>query len=199
VAVVRIDGGVAADLPGGAFRSFRLTPGKHTVVVRIRKRLWLYGCRDKAIVALPLDLEAGEDVGLVCGVRPEAQKIAALARRAEFDLILHVFLTSMLALVVGWSAQPFVHRFIERAADRLGVSSYWLPFALWMVGSPLATALWAILIWWVFLGRFSVERKRRLVASLKAEIVEPYFLKRVECHGHGPVPNQASLLIGDGG
>lgn len=180
VAVVRIDGGVAGDLAGGEPRSFRVTPGEHTVVVRLRKRLWLYGCRDKAMVSLPLDLQPGEQVRLICGVRPEALKAATVAHRAELDMFLHFCIGSALALAIGWAAQPAIHNFIERAADRLRIPNFWVPFALWLVGSRLATAVWGLGIWWLFMGRFSVERRRRLATSLKVEIVEPYFLRRAE-------------------
>jgi hypothetical protein len=33
-------------------------------------------------------------------------------------------------------------------------------------------------LWWLLIGRHSVERRRRLAASLNVEIVEPYFLKK---------------------
>jgi hypothetical protein len=180
VGVVRIDDGVAGDLTGGEPRSFRVTPGAHTVVVRLRKRLWLYGSREKAVVSFPVDLKSGEKVRLVCGVRPEAQEAAVRAHRAERDLIRHFCVGGGLALAVGWAANTYIDEFIERAADRLRVPSFWIPFALWLVGSRLATAVWGVVIWWIFMGRFSVEKRRRLAVSLKAEILEPYFLKKVE-------------------
>jgi len=180
VAVVRVDGGVTADLPDGEPRSFRVTPGEHTVVVRLRKRLWLRGSRQQAVVSLPLDLQPGEQVRLICGIRPEARKAASRARAAELGLFQHFCLGSALALAIGWAAHPVIHNFIERAAERLRVPNFWVPFALWLVGSRLGTALWGFVIWWLFIGRFSVARRRRLAASLKAEIIEPYFLRKVE-------------------
>jgi hypothetical protein len=185
-AVVRIDGGVAGDLIGGAARSFRVEPGEHTVVVRLRRRLWLRGCPQKAIVALQLDLEPGEQAKLICGVRPEARKAASRAQMAELDLFHHVCIGFALAALIGWAAFPVVHNLIDRAAVRLRIPSFWVPFALWMVGSRVATVAWGVGIWWLLIGRFSVERKRRLAASLKVEIVDPYFLKRIEEHGDAP-------------
>jgi hypothetical protein len=180
LAVVRIDGRVAGDVAGKEPRAFRVTPGEHTVVVRVRKQLWLHGCREQAIVALPLDLQPGEEVKLICGVRPEARKLASKVRAAELNLFLHFCFGSALAIAIGWAAYPVVNEFIERVSERLRVPSFWVPFALWLVGSRLATAAWSLVIWWVFMGRFSIERRRRLAASLRAEFVDPYFLKRIE-------------------
>ncbi len=181
-AVVRIDGGVAGELIGGAPRSFRVEPGEHTVVVRLRKRLWLYGCREQATVSLKLDLQPGEQAKLICGVRPEAKDAALRAHAAELDLFQHFCVGSFLAIAIGWAAYPVVQRVIVAATSRLRVPSFWVPFALWIVGSRVATAAWALVLWWLLIGRYSVERRRRLAASLKVEIVEPYFLKRVEEH-----------------
>jgi hypothetical protein len=180
VALVRINGGSAADLVDGQPRSFRVTPGEHMVVARIRKRLWLPGYRQQAIVSLPLDLQPGEEVKLICGVRPEARASALKTRAAELDLFLHACVGCALALGIGWAAHPAVNRLIERAADRLSVPSFWFPFAMWLVESRFATAAWGLLIWWLLMGRFSVERRRRRAAGLKAEIVDPYFLRRLE-------------------
>ncbi len=177
VALVRIDGGVAGELTGGEPRSFRVTPGEHTVVVRLRKRLWLRGCREKAIVSLPVDLQPGEQLKLICGVRPEARKAAGLAHRAELDLFQHFCVGSALALAVGWAAHPYMQSFIERAAERLRVPSFWVPFALWLVGSRLATAVWALLIWWAFMGRFSVERRAPAGDELEGRDCGPVFSK----------------------
>ncbi|MGO9917658.1 MAG: hypothetical protein ACLQIB_23555 [Isosphaeraceae bacterium] len=181
-AVVRIDGGVAGDLVGGAPRSFRVEPGEHTVVVRLRKRLWLYGCRDQAIVSHSLDLQPGEQANLICGVRPEAREAARRAHAAELDLFQHFCVGSFLALAIGWAAYPVVQRVITVATSRFAFLSFWVPFTMWIVGSRLATAAWTLVLWWLFIGRYSVERRRRLAASLKVEIVEPYFLNRVAEH-----------------
>jgi hypothetical protein len=181
-AVVRIDGGVAGDLIGGAARSFRVEPGEHTVVVRLRKRLWLYGCPQKAIASLQLDLQPGEQVKLICGVRAKAQDAASRAHAAELDLFQNFCIGSALALAIGWAAYPVARNLIGLATVRLRIPSFWVPFALWIVGSRVATALWGLVIWWLLAGRYSVERRRRLAASLKAEIGDPYFLKRVEEH-----------------
>jgi hypothetical protein len=177
-AVVRIDGGVAGDLIGGTPREFRVEPGEHTVVVRLRKRLWLYGCSQKAVVSLPLNLKPGEHAKLICGVRPEVQRAAALAHAAALDLLQHVVIGSGLAVAVGWAAYPFVRNFVGVATFRLRVPSFWVPIAFWIVGSRVATAAWALVFWWLLIGRHSVERRRRLAASLKVEIVDPYFLKK---------------------
>jgi len=75
-----------------------------------------------------------------------------------------------------------VQRVIIVTTTRLRVPGFWVPFALWIVGSRVATAAWALVLWWLLIGRYSVERRRRLATSLKVEIVEPYFLKRVEEH-----------------
>jgi hypothetical protein len=176
--IVRIDGGVAGDLVGGAPRSFRVEPGEHTVVVRLRRCLWLQGCSQKAIVSLRLDLQPGEQVKLICGVRPEAKQAAGRARAAELDLFQHFCAGSFLAMAIGWAAYPVVRRAIVVATSRLRVSSFWVPLALWIVGSPVAAAAWALVLWWLLIGRYSVTRRRKLAASLKAEIVEPYFLRK---------------------
>jgi hypothetical protein len=179
-AVVRIDGGVAGDLIGGAARSFRVEPGKHTVVVRLRKRLWLHGCPQKAIVSHELELQPGEHARLVCGVRPEARALAGRAYAAELDLIQQFCIGSGLSAAIGWAAFPVVRNLIGLATVRLRIPSFWVPFALWIVGSRVATAVWGLVIWWLLMGRQTTERRRRLAASLKVEIVDPYFLRKIE-------------------
>ncbi len=177
-AVVRIDGGIAGDLVGSAPRSFRVEPGEHTVVVRLRKRLWLHGCPEKAIVSLELDLEPGEHVRLKCGVRPEARETARRADAADLDLFRHFCVSSFLAIAFGWAAYPFVRRSIDIVTVRLRIPSFWVPFAHWIVGSRVAMAAWVLFFWWLLAGRYSVERRRRVAASLKVEIVDPYFLRK---------------------
>jgi hypothetical protein len=184
-AVVRVDGGVAADLVGNEPRSFRVEPGEHTVVVRLRRQFWLHGCRERAVASLPLELQPGERVRLICGVRPEARAVAAQARLAELDLFQHVCIGSALAIAIGWTAYSAVNRLIDAAAEHLRMASYWVPFVQWLVGSRLATAVWGLVLWWLLFGQFSFERRRRRAASLKAEIVDPYFLKRVGDHEDG--------------
>jgi len=177
-AVVRIDGGVAGDLVGSEPRSFRVEPGEHMVVVRLRKRLWLHGCPQKAIVSLQLDLQPGEQVKLICGVRREAREAARQADAADLDLFQHFCVGSLLAIAIGWAANPVARNLIRLATVRLRIPSFWVPFAFWIVGSRVATAAWAFVFWWLLTGRYSVERRRQAAASLKVEIVDPYFLKK---------------------
>jgi len=179
-AVVRIDGGVAGDLVGGAPRSFRVEPGKHTVVVRLRKRLWLRACPQKAIVSLDLALAPGEQARLICGVRPEARKMASRAHAAEMALFEHFWVGIGLAAAIGWVANPAIRNVITLMGARLRVPGFWVPIALWIVGSRVATAAWAIIFWWFLMGWQSVDRRRRAATNLKVEIVDPYYLKRVD-------------------
>jgi len=176
----RIDESLFRNLSGGEPTSFRVEPGMHTVTVHLSRWLRLPYYRRSSKLSIQVAVQPGEQVKLVCGLRPGAKEEWTTIRIARFRSILILWAGSLLAVVFGWFLCSLLGRMLAPAAILIVIRGARIPPIA--VGFVLRMTVMApiFLVWWSMAKRLIVVPNRRVLQSLRYRFVYPYSLKNSE-------------------
>jgi hypothetical protein len=178
--VARIDKSLFRNLAAGEPTLFRVEPGEHTITVLLSRWVKLPGYRDSARLSIQVDAVAGEQVKVVCGLRPAALEEWRAIRIARFRSVLMFGVGSLLVVVYGWFLFAFLGSLLAPAAILIMIRGVTIP--------PIALGLGlrAVVIAPLFLGwcwlakRLILVPDLRVLQSLVYRFRYPYFLKKAE-------------------
>ena len=184
----RIDNSLFRNLSGDEPTSFRVEPGQHTVTVHLSRWLQLSSYRGSSKLSIHVAIRPGEQVKLVCGLRPGAKEEWRMIHIAGIRPVLSFCTASLVAAGFVWFIFTLVRSLLAPATIFIQIRGVWIPptytlFALKavMMASPLRA--------WCWLGnRLILAPNRRVLQSLSYRFVDPYFLKKSEEALHGRQP-----------
>ncbi len=96
----RIDKSLFRNLSGGEPTLFRVEPGRHTVVVHLSRWIRLAGYRGSSKLSIHVAVQPGEQLKLVCGLRPGAKEEWNMIHMAQLRPIFLTCAGSLLALAL---------------------------------------------------------------------------------------------------
>jgi hypothetical protein len=184
----RIDNSLFRNLMGAEPTSFRVEPGPHTVTVHLSRWLRLRGYGRSSKISIQVAVQAGEQVNLVCGLRPGAKEEWTKIRMARIRPILILCIGSLLALFLGWFLFAILARLLAPAAIYIAIRG--VPMSQTLIGAALRTAVLTpiILSWCLLARRLIVIPNRQDLQSLRYRFGFPYYLKKSEEPLHGRQP-----------
>jgi len=184
----RIDKSLFRDLTGGEPTSFRVEPGEHTVTVHLSRWLRVPSYRASSKLSIQIAVAQGEQVKLVCGLRPGAKKEWRRIRMARIRPVLMFCAGSLLAVLFGWFLNAFLGSLLAPARIAIQIRGVWICQAIIQIA--LRTPVMAsIFLPWCWLGkRLILDPNRGILQSLKYRFVSPYYLKKAEEPLHARQP-----------
>jgi hypothetical protein len=184
----RIDNALFRNLSGGEPTSFRVEPGQHTVAVHLSRWLRLSNYRGSSKLSIQVAVRAGEQVKLVCGLRPGAKEEWRMIQIASMRPILVFCTAGLVAAGSVWFISTLVGRLIAPATIFIQVRGLWVPPTYTLFALKAALMACAIVAWWSLGNRLILAPNRRVLQSLSYRFVYPYFLKQSEEALHGRQP-----------
>jgi hypothetical protein len=178
--VARIDKSLFRNLGGGEPTSFRVEPGEHTVTVQLSRWVRLSRFRGSSKLRIQVSAVAGEEVKLVCGLRPGAREEWRLLRMARIRPVVIFCAGGVLAVLMGGLLFSFIGWLLAPAAIFVVIRGVTIP------PPAISLVLRAVVIapiivpWYLLCDRLILAPNRRVLQSLTYRFAYPYFLKKAE-------------------
>jgi len=186
--VARIDNSLFRNLAGGEPTFFRVEPGEHRVTVQLSRWFRLSDYRGNSKLSIQVAVRAGEQVKLVCGLRPGAREEWRMIQIASIRPALIFCAASLVAAGFVWFVYTFVRNLLAPATIFIQIRRVWIPPIYTLFALKAAMMACAILPWCLLGHRLILAPNRRVLQSLQYRFVYPYFLKKSEEALHGRQP-----------
>jgi hypothetical protein len=184
----RIDNTLFRNLSGGEPTSFRVEPGPHTVTVHLSRWLRLWNYRRSSKLSIQVAVQPGEQVKLVCGLRPGAKEEWGMIQIASIRPALIFCAASLVAAGFVWFVYTIVRNLLAPATIFIQIRGVWVPPIYTLFALKAAMMACAIAAWCSLGNRLILAPNRRVLQSLSYRFVYPYFLKKSEEALHGRQP-----------
>jgi hypothetical protein len=184
----RIDNSLFRNLSGGEPTSFRVEPGQHTVTVHLSRWLRLSKYRGSSKLSIQVATRPGEQVKLVCGLRPGAKEEWRMIQIASIRPALSFCAASLVATGFVWLLFTLVGSLIAPATIFIQIRGVWIPPTNTLFALKAAMMACATAAWWLLGNRLILVPNRRVLRSLSYRFVDPYILKKSEETFHGRQP-----------
>jgi hypothetical protein len=186
--MARIDNSLFRNLGGGEPTYFRVEPGEHRVTVQLSRWFRLSDYRGSSKLTIQVAVQAGEQVKLVCGLRPGAREEWRMIQIASIRPALIFCAASLVAAGFLWFVYTVVRSLIAPATIFIQIRGVWIPPIYTLFALKAAMMACAIAAWCLQGNRLIFAPNRRVLQSLKYRFVYPYFLKKSEDPLHGRQP-----------
>jgi hypothetical protein len=181
----RIDHNLFRNLSGGQPTSFRVEPGEHTIEIILSRWFRLWKFRGGSTVFKHLDIDPGENVTLVCGIRSKAPEEWWRIRAARLRPVLLFLIGCLVAIGTGVILTPYVQTVLLRAMELTNAQLTDVPAGQRMLGLRFNLVVFSLLVW-CLIGLRAILRPGRLIADgLEHQFRYPYYLKRSHEPGYG--------------
>jgi hypothetical protein len=182
---VRIDHRRIGYLVGRAPRAFDVQPGEHRVTVYLGRKDRVTSAPGRAVVSATITLEAGEEVLLTCGVRPEVARRWSRIDRSGGRNGVFFAIAIYLCAAAGWLIAPFLQGLVAATIV------YYLPgilgwiWPLSLIVSPIPAGLYAAVLGGYAIGRWTRGMSLELATNLLPRLGSPYYLEQQPAMGVG--------------
>jgi hypothetical protein len=176
----RIDKSLFRNLTGDEPTSFRVEGGEHTVTVQLSHWLRVSGFRGSSKLSIQIAVQPGEQVKLVCGLRPGAREDWRRIRMARIRPVLIFCAGSLLAVLVGWFLNAFLASLLAPARIAIQIRGVWISQAVIQIALRTPVLVSIFLPWCLLASRLILAPNRRVLQSLKYRFVHPYYLMKAE-------------------